>query len=148
MPSIVAFKTSSFTPIYRDSIGLIVVSIDKKFPGEGMAAGQQLVAGPTNKVVIVVDKDINILNQNEVLQAMSARWQPTASQVTVQTRMTLPDPSLAQRGIGSKIIIDATRQLPEEGGPASWPAATKVLLEEGCPDLFDLVEKEWPEFWK
>ncbi len=133
---------------YRKTIGLVVLSIDKKFPGEGMAAGHQIIGGPTTKVIIVVDKDINILDQAEVLHAMSARWQPTASLVTPQSRVTLPDPSLAKPGVGSKIIIDATRQLPDEGGPPSWPTSSRVLLEENCPDVFDLVEQELPEYWK
>jgi 3-polyprenyl-4-hydroxybenzoate decarboxylase len=48
----------------------------------------------------------------------------------------------------SKIIIDATRQWPAEGGPESWPPASRELLQEKCPETFELVAKRWQEYWK
>ena len=42
----------------RGANGVSLVSIDKRFPGEGMSAGQAVAANAgLNKVVIVVDKD-------------------------------------------------------------------------------------------
>jgi hypothetical protein len=51
------------------------------------------------------------------------------------------------RGIRSGIVIDATRQLPAEGGPAFNAPVSKVLLEEGAPDAFALVESKWDEYF-
>jgi 4-hydroxy-3-polyprenylbenzoate decarboxylase len=136
----------------REATGITIVSIDKRFPGEGIATGQ-LVAGArffgTTKIVIVVDKDIDPTNIIQVLHAVATRWQPhPASLIVPQTRGMLLDPSQKHRGVTSKIIIDATQQLPNEGGPESWPPASRVLLQEKAPESFELVDNKWPEYWK
>ncbi|MFO1355217.1 MAG: UbiD family decarboxylase [Gammaproteobacteria bacterium] len=133
----------------RGASGVVVIAIDKKFPGEGMAAGQQLAANAgLNKVVIVVDKDLNILDPSEILHALAARWQPAASLLIPQTQMNMPDPSRPRRGLSSKMVIDATRQLPGEGGPGSWPPLNRELLAKGAPGAFDLVDSRWDEYLK
>ncbi len=131
----------------RGANGVIVLSIDKKFPGEGMAAGQYVAANTgLNKVVIVVDKDLNILDQSQILHALGARWQPSASLLIPQTQMMMPDPSRPRWGLSSKMVIDATRQLPGEGGPKSWAPLNRKLLTEGAPGAFDLVDSRWTEY--
>lgn len=133
----------------RGANGVIVISIDKKFPGEGMAAGQYVAANVgLNKVVIVVDKDLNILDPSQVFHALGARWQPSASLMIPQTQMMMPDPSRPRWGMSSKMIIDATRQLPAEGGPKSWARLNRQLLVEGAPGAFDLVDGRWPGYLK
>jgi 4-hydroxy-3-polyprenylbenzoate decarboxylase len=141
----------SLTGFYgpRGANGVTVISIDKRFPGEGITAGQQLAANPgLNKVVIVVDKDINILNPSEILHALGARWQPTASIIIPQSQMFMPDPSRPKRDLSSKIGIDVTRQLESEGGPKSWARLNRDLLVEGVPDLFDRIDAKWDEYLK
>lgn len=134
-----------YTP--RGANGVSLVSIDKRFPGEGMVAGQAVAANPgLNKVVIVVDKDVNILKPLNILHVLGARWQPSASVVIPQTQMRMPDPSMQTSGITSKMIIDATQQLPGEGGPDIWPPVSRVLLEEKCPDLLDEIDRKWPDY--
>lgn len=136
----------------RGANGVVVLSIAKRFPGEGMAAGQQVAANAgLNKVVIVVDEDINILDPSRVLHALGARWQPSASLMIPQTQMMMPDPSRSKWGLSSKMVIDATKQLPSEGGPKSWAPLNRELLEQGAPEIFDLVDRKWPEYvqnWK
>jgi 4-hydroxy-3-polyprenylbenzoate decarboxylase len=130
----------------RGANGVIVISIDKRLPGAGMMAGQYVAANAgLNKVVIVVDKDINILNPNEVFHALGARWQPTASVVIPRTQMMMPDPSRPTPMLSSKIIIDATRQWPQEGGPKNWAPVNRELLVEGAPDCFARVDARWEE---
>ena len=58
------------------------------------------------------------------------------------------DPSVPTRGMTSKVVIDATRQLPAEGGPADWPAANRQLLVDGAPESFDLVRRRWDEYFQ
>lgn len=133
----------------RGANGLIVISIDKKFPGEGMAAGQYVAANTgLNKVVIVVDKDLNILDPSQILHALAARWQPSASLLIPQTQMMMPDPSRPRWGLSSKMVIDATRQLPGEGGPKSWAALNRDLLTQGAPEAFGLVDGRWNDYLK
>ena len=143
IPSLTGF----YSP--RGASGVTVISIEKRFPGEGITAGQALAANTgLNKVVIVVDKDINILNPSEILHALGARWQPSASLIIPQSQMFMPDPSRPKWGLSSKIVIDATRQLESEGGPKSWPPLNRELLREGAPEVFELVDANWEEYLK
>jgi len=129
--------------------GVIVISIKKRFPGEGVSAGQYVAANPAlNKIVIVVDDDVDIMNPGAVLKALGSRWQPTASVMVPQTQMMMPDPSRQTPMLSSKIVIDATRQLPQEGGPVQWPATNRELLEEGASGAFDLVDENWDKYLK
>jgi 4-hydroxy-3-polyprenylbenzoate decarboxylase len=139
--------TGLYSP--RGANGVIVISIDKKLPGEGMAAGQYLAANiGLNKVVIVVDKDINILEPSQILHALGARWQPSASLLIPQTQMMMPDPSRRHWALSSKMIIDATRQLESEGGPKAWAPLNRDLLVQGAPGSFALVDGKWDEYLK
>ena len=137
--------TGFYSP--RSANGMAVISIDKKFPGEGISAGMEFAANHgLSKVVIVVDKDINILDPTNILHAMAARWQPTASVLIPQARQRLPDPSLPKKGLTSKMIIDTTQQFPEEGGPESWAPVSRALLQEQSPQTFGMVDKKWSEY--
>jgi 4-hydroxy-3-polyprenylbenzoate decarboxylase len=134
----------------REATGMTVLSINKRFPGEGIAAGQ-LVLGMafTTKIVIVVDKDVDATDMTQVLHAVATRWQPhPATLIIPQSRGMQLDPSTAVRGVSSKIVIDATQQLSQEGGPKSWPPVSRIVLEEEAPDSLELVNKKWPEYWK
>ena len=51
-------------------------------------------------------------------------------------------------GLTSKIIIDATRQLPGEGGPEKWPEVSREIIENMSPETFDLVARRWADYWK
>lgn len=133
----------------HEAIGIKVLSIKKRFPGEGIAAGQIASGLPTGKIFIVVDDDVDVTNITKVLHAVSTRWQPhPASLIIPQANSFALDPSMSQRLLTSKIIIDATRQLPAEGGPKEWPPASRLLLEEKAPEAFGLVNEKWADYWK
>jgi 3-polyprenyl-4-hydroxybenzoate decarboxylase len=95
-----------------------------------------------------VDKDVNILNPTEVLHCLGARWQPSASLIIPQTQMMMPDPSRPRAMLSSKIIIDATRQWPQEGGPEKWAPLNRELLRKGAPEAFPLVDARWEDYLK
>jgi len=142
--SLVAIHTLGEAP------GICVASINKKFAGDGLAAGQQISA--TNimaKVTIIVDKDVDVLNPAQWLHAVGSRWQPDpATLIIPHGRATFLEPSAVHPRVVSKIIIDATKQFPAEGGPQKWPAVSRELLEQSCPEVFQLVDEKWPEYWK
>jgi 4-hydroxy-3-polyprenylbenzoate decarboxylase len=142
--------TAIYSPTW--AIGVTVLSIDKKFPGEGITAGEHVAASKiTAKTIIVVDKDINVLSPSNVLHAVGSRWQPHPASLIIPQMSGMPssiDPSAPISGITSKIIIDATRQLPQEGGPESWAAVSRVLLEKNCPKAFELVDEKWGDYFK
>ena len=55
------------------------------------------------------------------------------------------DPASPDRKTTSKIIIDATRQWPEEGGPQNYAKRNRVLLEELAPDALAQVQASFGE---
>ena len=157
MPQIVANNVNykkvipNLVEFYRpiETIGVAILSIDKRFVGEGMQAAQHIAANDLfAKLVIVVDKDINVRNKAQVYQALGTRWQPSpASLLIPQTRGFPLDPSAPTRWLTSKMIIDATRQLPEEGGPQQWPDVSREIVVKQHPEAFELVARRWASYF-
>jgi 4-hydroxy-3-polyprenylbenzoate decarboxylase len=143
---------SNLVDLYRpvETIGVVLASIDKRMPGDGMVAGQHLAAGDMfAKCIIVVDKDIDLHNKEQVFHALGTRWQPHPGSLLIPRTKGFPlDPSAPTRWVTSKMIIDATRQLPAEGGPEKWPAVSRVLLDEKSPGTMELVDRRWAEYWR
>jgi 4-hydroxy-3-polyprenylbenzoate decarboxylase len=124
---------------------IFFVSIDKTAPGQGLAAGEKLGKfNPVAKVVVVVDRDVDLMDLSQVMAAISSRWQPDPASRIFANLPGLPlDPSQRDPNKTSKIIIDATRQLPGEGGPASFPRTNREILEYLAPDAFSRVDAKW-----
>jgi len=133
-----------------ETTGVAVLSIDKRMPGEGMAAGQHVAAADLfAKVVIVVDGDVDVQDKTQIFHALGTRWQPDPGALVIpQTRGMPLDPSAPTRWLTSKIVIDATRQLPNEGGPEKWPEVSRVLLEKHSPETFELVAERWSDYFR
>ncbi|MBM4221562.1 MAG: hypothetical protein FJ170_06425 [Gammaproteobacteria bacterium] len=147
IPNAVAFHS----PVEWTGIGIL--SIDKTAPGQALAMGKKLASlVPISNVLIVVDKDIDVLNRTEVMQAVGARWQPyPAAEIIKEARGMPLDPSAPKRPMSSKIVIDATRQWPQEGGPAVYPERNRDLLDKLAPEAKKLVDARWEEYlrgWK
>lgn len=146
LPSLV----KQYSPPNAPTVGIL--SIDKQFPGEGFEAGMLALGyrmyGFSKKILIVVDKDVEPANLSRVLHAVATRWQPVPASLLINNLFHMPiDPSLKDMFKSSKIVIDATRQLPSEGGPESWPADIRTVLEERAPESFEIVEKKWDEYF-
>lgn len=127
----------------QDVMGVAIMSIDKTAPGQGLAAGRVIAErNPIAKIVIVVDKDVDVLDRTQVIFAMGSRWQPhPASAILEDAVGIITDPSQPVQGRTSKIVIDATRQLPGEGGREDFPETNRALLERGAPQVFDEVDR-------
>ena len=132
-----------------ESTGLTFVRIKKTKPGEGKKAGERLAKIiPIFKVVVVVDEDVDVMNTGEVGLAIGSRLQAETA-VSIFTGRGMPlDPSSIERGKSGKLVIDATRQWPEEGGPASYPSMNRTLLEEQAPQSFELVSEQYNKYIK
>ncbi|MBN8281182.1 MAG: UbiD family decarboxylase, partial [Gammaproteobacteria bacterium] len=144
IPNAIAFHS----PVEWTGIGIL--AIDKTAPKQGLEAGKKITTFvPITKACIVVDKDVDVLNRTEVMQAVGARWQPfPATEIIKEARGMALDPSSPKRPLSSKIVIDATRQLPEEGGPVPYPERNRDLLKKLAPQSFDIVAKNWDTYLK
>jgi 3-polyprenyl-4-hydroxybenzoate decarboxylase len=125
--------------------GIGVLSIKKTSAGDGLKAGRTVAnLVPITKVAIVVDDDVDVLNRTEVMQAVGARWQPfPAAEIIKEARGMALDPSSPKRPMSSKIVIDATRQLPDEGGPRVYPQRNRDLLASLAPESFASIDANW-----
>jgi 4-hydroxy-3-polyprenylbenzoate decarboxylase len=128
-----------------EAVGWTILSIDKNKAGQGLEIGNMIAQFVgIAKVVVVVDKDIDVLDRVAVAHAISSRWQPyPAANIIEEVRGMPLDPSSPNRPMTSKIVIDATQQWPEEGGPEFYPRLNRTLLEEGAPGIFDSINKKY-----
>ncbi len=141
---------SKFMPELRgfhipiDHVGFLFLSIEKTKPHQAIELAEKFNFLPLGKIVIVVDEDVDIHNTKEVFQTVGARWQPYPGAKLIEDGPGFfLDPSAKTRGKSSRILIDATRQLPEENGPSPYPKLNREHLAEHAPDIFALVEEKW-----
>ena len=105
--------------------GIAIVSIRKYYPGQAkkvMLGLWGLGLFSLVKIIIVVDEDINIHDLGQVLYAIATTVDPSRDIVIVDNAPTDElDFVSRERGLGSKLGIDATRKLPEENYGRKWP---------------------------
>lgn len=131
------------TPV--EATGLCFVSIRKQKAGEALEIGKRIaqIVGIA-KVVVIVDDDIEVLDRTQMMHTLGSRWQPQPATVIIPESRGMPlDPSLTKRPMTSKIVIDATRQWPEEGGPQVYQSLNRAELERLAPESFDRIEARW-----
>jgi 4-hydroxy-3-polyprenylbenzoate decarboxylase len=134
----------------QDMMGVSFVSINKTAPGQGLEVGRTVATRVgICKVVVVVDADMDVLDRTQMLFTMGSRWQPDpATEIISEGRGNITDPSSIVQGETSKIVIDATMQWPEEGGPENYAKRNRVLLEELAPDALAQVNASFGEALK
>ena len=127
----------------QQAAGVHIVCIDKQSAGQGMEAGQTYADGEMlAKVVVVVSTEITPYRLDEVWQTLGARWQPHPAAAIIQDTSGIPlDPSLRDPPSTSKIVIDATPQMPEEGGPIEMAGNSKRLFQDAVPDGLSAIDK-------
>tara|TARA_B100000700_G_scaffold73784_1_gene82356 strand:+ start:2441 stop:3901 length:1461 start_codon:yes stop_codon:yes gene_type:complete len=127
-----------------DHVGFLFISIEKTKPHQALEIAEKFNFLPIGKIVIVVDEDVNIHSTKEVFQTVGARWQPFPGAKTIEDGPGFfLDPSARNRGKSSRILIDATRQLPEENGPDVYPKLNREHLLEHDPEILELVNEKW-----
>ena len=136
MPGIVDYR-------YIDSVTWI--GIEKSKPGQALETGKKLAKLiPVFKIVIMVDADVDLWNDADRFMAFATRWQAWPASYIYEDLPTMPlEPSSPQREHTSKIVIDATRQWPEEGGPKKYPEYSREVLEQNSPELFAAIDAKW-----
>lgn len=133
---------------HDDTKGLLYVTIRKDRPGQGLeiakaVSERSLIA----KVVIVTDDDLDVMSQSDMLVALGSRWQPfKATQLYERKPASFFEPSSPDGKFTSKAAIDATRQWPEEGGPAEFAGFNRGLFQAAAADdIMARVQAKWPD---
>ena len=117
---------------------LVFVSIKKEFPGQAYKVmnamwGQGLMS--LAKVIVVVDAWVDVRNKEEAWWVALNNIDPERDVRFSLGPMDVLDHSSRAFTYGSKMGIDATRKLPEEGFTRDWPkviemdAATKARVD-------------------
>ena len=111
-------------PSYGIFHNLVFVSIDKKYPGQawkvanGMwGAGLMSLA----KVLVIVDKWVNVRDADEAWWVALNNIDPERDARFAMGPMDVLDHSSRAFTYGSKMVLDATKKLPEEGFNREWP---------------------------
>ncbi|HEU4995148.1 MAG TPA: menaquinone biosynthesis decarboxylase [Gemmatimonadaceae bacterium] len=121
---------------------LVFVSIKKEYPGQAQKVmnalwGQGLMS--LAKVIVVVDHWVNVRNKEEAWWAALNNIDPERDARFTTGPMDVLDHSSRSFTFGSKMGLDGTRKLAEEGFTRDWP---KVI--EMDADTKRKVDALWP----
>ena len=108
---------------------LVFVSIDKHYPGQAYKVmnalwGQGLMS--LAKVIVVVDKWVDVRNVQETWWVALNNIDPERDVRFTMGPVDVLDHASRAFTYGSKMGIDATRKLPEEGFTRDWPALIEM----------------------
>jgi 4-hydroxy-3-polyprenylbenzoate decarboxylase len=120
IPEIVDYHMPSYGIFHN----LVFVSIDKKYPGQAWKVANGLWgAGLMSlaKVLVIVDKWVNVRNADEAWWVALNNIDPERDARFTMGPMDVLDHSSRAFTYGSKMVLDATRKLPEEGFTREWP---------------------------
>jgi 4-hydroxy-3-polyprenylbenzoate decarboxylase len=123
---------------------LVFVSIDKQYPGQAYKVmnalwGQGLMS--LAKVIVVVDKEVNVQDPDEAWWVALNNIDPERDVRFTMGPIDVLDHASRAFTYGSKMGIDATRKWPEEGFSREWPrriemdAETRRRVDEMWPKL-------------
>jgi 4-hydroxy-3-polyprenylbenzoate decarboxylase len=108
---------------------LVIISIDKRYPGHArkiMNAVWGLGQLMFSKIVVIVDKDVNVHDLGQVAWVVGTHIDPQRDvQMTLGPVDDLDD-AAALPAFGGKMGIDATRPWASEGYTRSWPARVET----------------------
>ena len=122
---------------------LVFVSIDKQYPGQAYKVmnglwGQGLMS--LAKVIIVVDRDVNVRDPKEAWWVALNHIDPERDVRFSMGPIDVLDHSSRGFTYGSKMGIDATRKWKEEGFTREWP--NKIVMDEATKRRVDEMWRE------
>ncbi len=123
---------------------LAIVSIKKRYPWQArkvMHALWGLGQLMFSKMIIVLDEDVNVHDLSEVLWVVGNTIDPKWDVIFSEGPVDMLDAAVRKKNLGSKMGIDATRKLVEEGHSGQWPH--KISMSR---DIIELVNKRWEEY--
>ena len=93
------------------------------------------------KGIVVVDHFVDVQNVSEVAWRVTANMDPANDFVFTSGPIDDLDHASAVPRFGSKVGIDATAKLPEEGRTREWPP--DVVMS---PEIKELVDRKWASY--
>jgi 4-hydroxy-3-polyprenylbenzoate decarboxylase len=130
-------------PIESCFHNLVIVSIDKRYPGHArkvMHAFWGLGQLMFSKIILVVDKDVNVHDPREVLWKATNHIDPRRDIVFVDGPVDELDHAAPLICYGSKMGIDATHKWRGEGFEREWPEEMVM-----APAVKARIDALWPE---
>jgi len=122
---------------------LAVVSIRKRYPGHARKVmhalwgmGQMMFT----KIIIVVDDHVDVQDMREVLWRTGNNIDPERDVEFVYGPVDILDHASRRPGYGSKMGIDATRKLADEGHTREWPEDIRMSA-----DVVAKIDSLWDE---
>lgn len=125
---------------------LVLVSIKKTYPGQARKVMHSLWGmgqAMLSKVIVVFDEDVDIRNYSEVVWKGLCFIDPERDFEFAHGPMDDLDFASYLPAYGSKVGIDCTRKLPEEGFTRPWPPPITMSQE-----IKELVNKKWHLYFK
>lgn len=121
---------------------LVFVAIDKQYPGHAYKVmnalwGQGLMA--LAKVIVVVDRDVNVRDPDEAWWRALNNIDPERDVRFTMGPVDVLDHSSREFTYGSKMGIDATRKWPDEGFKREWPEL--ITMDQATRERIDHI---WP----
>ncbi len=123
---------------------IAIVSIDKRYPGHArkvMYALWGMGQMSFTKIIIVMDKDVNVQDLSEVLWRIGNNVDPKRDVVIVEGPLDVLEHASQIPAYGGKLGIDATKKWPSEGFTRPWPPDIKMSEE-----IVRLVTERWKEY--
>ncbi|WP_339729674.1 UbiD family decarboxylase [uncultured Gimesia sp.] len=111
---------------------LMFVSIQKSYPHQARRVVNALWSLErllSLKMIVVVDRDVNVHNESEVWYHVSTNVNPGRDLIFSEGPGDDYDHSATVKGIGHKLGFDATRKSTAEGHPREWPEALQMPAE-------------------
>ena len=140
LPEVVDFNL----PLFGVFHNFVFVSIDKRYPYHAQKAmhsiwglGQMMFS----KIIVVVDKNVDVQNVEEVLFRIGSNVDPKRDITFVDGPVDILDHASPLPGAGSKMGIDATTKWSQEGFQREWPEEMEMPEE-----IVELVNKRWKKY--
>ena len=122
---------------------LAIVSIEKRFPGHArkvMHALWGLGQMMFTKVLIIVDKDVDVHNMREVAWRVGISIDPKRDVLISEGPCDTLDFAAQIANVSGKLGIDATEKWPDEGFERGWPKLLRM------PDVVtERIDELWPK---
>lgn len=130
-------------PVEGGFHNLVLVSIKKTYPGQARKVmfalwgmGLMMLA----KTILVVDDDTDVQNLSQVAWRALNNVDPRRDLMVVEGPLDALDHASPSSHYGSKLGVDATRKLPEEGHARPWP--DDIVMS---PEVVQRISERWRE---